>query len=105
VRQRALPFVRQPLVCRAHHHALHDNELSIIALGHGRFRIHRADGKELLQHSDPSRLAAIDEPIEDEHRHVHPTAATTRWDGTPLDRHYAIAGLAQRLSSTEKRTA
>jgi hypothetical protein len=93
------------LLCRAHHHAVHDNQLSIIALGHQRFRFHRADRRQLPAHSDPARLATTDAPIEDNHHHVHPTAATTGWDGTALDHDYAVACFAHRLTSTQKRSA
>jgi hypothetical protein len=45
------------------------------------------------------------EPLENEHDHVHPDAATTHWDGTKLDHHHAVAALAQRLTSVDQRRA
>ncbi len=94
------------LLCRRHHHAHHDGEFGIVALGRDRFRFRTADGTELPTRLNPSELAASHTPIEHEHDHVAPDAATARWDGTKLDRHYAIAALAQRLPSTERwRTA
>jgi hypothetical protein len=93
------------LLCRRHHHAHHDGEFGIRALGNQRFRFMRADGAEIPDHVDPTRLAATTRNIEDEHDHLAPDAATTRWDGTRLDRDYALAGLAQRLHSTTRLSA
>jgi hypothetical protein len=86
------------VLCRAHHHAHHDNELIIIPLGRGRFRFLRADGRELPDHLSPPEHTDTTTPIEDEHPDLAPDAATTRWDGTHLDHDYAITGLAQRLT-------
>jgi hypothetical protein len=89
------------LLCRAHHHALHESyEFRIVALGRGRFRFVRADGRELPGDVDRAEFAASQPPIGDAHRDVAPDAATTRWDGTRLDHHFAVAGLAQRLRRT-----
>ncbi|MDT4929566.1 MAG: hypothetical protein QOF92_2433, partial [Pseudonocardiales bacterium] len=55
------------VLCRAHHHAHHDNELIIIPLGRGRFRFLRADGRELPQHPSPPEHTDTTTPIEDEH--------------------------------------
>jgi hypothetical protein len=93
------------LLCRAHHHAVHDGDLRIVAKGQGRFRFHRPDGRELPKHMDPETVSTTTTPIEAEHDHVRPTAATTRWDGSRLDRHYAIAALAPGLASSTKRSA
>jgi hypothetical protein len=90
------------LLCRRHHHAHHNDEFRIIALGHGRFRFLRADGAEIPVHVDPSRLAATRVRVEDEHDDVYPDTATTRWDGTRLDHDYAIAALAQGLHSVNR---
>jgi hypothetical protein len=87
------------LFCRKHHHAHHDGEFTIVAIGPGRFRFLRADGCELPRHVDPSAGVTNPTPIEDEHGHVASDAATTRWDGTRLDRQWAVAVLAQRLTS------
>jgi hypothetical protein len=88
------------LLCRAHHHALHEDAFTVVALGKGRFRFQRADGCELPQHADPSELRTTDAAIEHEHQHVASGAATTRWDGSRLDHAYAVAAFAQGLSST-----
>ncbi|HET8582836.1 MAG TPA: HNH endonuclease signature motif containing protein, partial [Jatrophihabitans sp.] len=85
------------LLCARHHHAIHDDAFHIAPLGHGRFRFLRADGPELPRAVDPSELATTTGLIEDDHAHVAPDAATTHWDGTRLDRHYAVAVLAQEL--------
>ena len=90
------------LLCRAHHHALHDGELRIVALGKQRFRFELPDGTELLQRTE---LNASPDAIEDEHLDVEPAAATTRWDGSRLDRDYAVAALAQNLTSTRRLSA
>jgi hypothetical protein len=89
------------LLCRRHHHAHHDGEFLILPLGRGRFRFLTADGHELPNRVAPSELAASHTPIENEHDHVAADAATTRWNGTKLDRDYAITALAQGLHSTE----
>jgi hypothetical protein len=88
------------LLCRAHHHAVHADELSIQALGQQRFRFRRRDGSELPTHVDPAALAA-GPPIERDHDHVAANAATTRWDGTRLDRHWAVAVLSDQLTKTK----
>jgi hypothetical protein len=96
------------LLCRRHHHAHHDGEFLITATGDGRFRYHRADGRELPERIDPTQVA---DPatnisnVEDEHADVHNDAAMTRWDGQPLDRHYAIATLAPDLYSSKQMSA
>ena len=90
------------LLCRAHHHALHDGELRIVALGNQRFRFELPDGTELTQRTE---LNASPDAIEDEHPDVEPGAATTRWDGSRLDHDYAVAALAQNLTSTRRLSA
>ncbi len=89
------------LLCRRHHHAHYDGEFGLLPLGRGRFQFQTADGHELPDRVAPSTLAATHTPLEDEYDHVASDAATTRWDGTKLDRRYAVAALAQRLPSTE----
>ena len=84
------------LLCERHHHAHHDGEFSIVPLGPGRFRFLRSDGRELPARVDPATLITTSTPIEDEHAGVAPAAATTRWDGQRMDRHYAVAVLAER---------
>lgn len=93
------------LLCRAHHHAVHDGAVRIVALGQERFRFHRSDGRELSEHSNPQKVVTTSTPIEIEHDDVEATAATTRWDGSRLDRPYAIATLAPGLTSSAKRSA
>jgi hypothetical protein len=85
------------LLCRRHHHAHHDGEFSVSADGRQRFTFRRADGRELPRHVDPPRLVATADPVEAEHDDVEAAAATTSWDGRPMDRDYAVAVLAQRL--------
>lgn len=91
------------LVCRRHHHAHHDGAFRIVALGHGRFRFLTADGRELPQHVDPATFEGTSRRIEDEHPDVAPTAATTRWDGSRLDRDHAVHAFAQRLDTADRR--
>ena len=93
------------LLCRAHHHAVHDGDLRITAHGNEQFSFHRRDRNELMRHSDPARLIANRTPIENDHDQVSATATTTRWDGTHLDLDYAVATFAQDLTSTPRRSA
>jgi hypothetical protein len=90
------------LLCRRHHHAHHDGEFRIVPDGKGRFRFLRADGRELPRHVNPAAQPDGPTRIEDDHPDVTADAATTRWDGRPLDRHYATAVLAQDLESTRR---
>lgn len=90
------------LLCPTHHDAHHEGEFSIERLPRGQLRFRLADGRLLPEHPDPSRLITDHTPVEDAHRHVAPTAATTRWNGDRLDHHYAVACLA---TSRERRTA
>jgi hypothetical protein len=69
-------------------------QFSISVLGKGRFRFTRADGRVLPDAIDASTLIRTKTPLEAEHSNVAPDAATTRWTGERLDRHYAVAGLA-----------
>jgi hypothetical protein len=85
------------LLCRAHHHALHEHEFRIVALGRGQFRYLRADGRELPAALPRAQFIANEPAIDVAHNDVAPDAATTRWDGKRFDRHYAVATLAQRL--------
>jgi hypothetical protein len=87
------------LLCRRHHHALHEGEFRIVAEGRERFRFLTPDGRALPRHVDPSTQATPGD-IAARHSDVDPWAATTRWDGQRLDRHYAVAALAQHLHST-----
>jgi hypothetical protein len=87
------------LLCRSHHHALHDGELRVVAEGGERFRFLAPDGLALPRHVCPSAHAPAAD-IAAQHGHVDPWAATTRWDGCRLDHQYAVAALAQNLHST-----
>jgi hypothetical protein len=84
------------LLCAGHHRAHHDGKFRIQRLGRGRFRFLRADGRVLPDHVDPGQLIDDATPIEHKHADVAADAATTRWMGQRLDRHYAISVLAQR---------
>jgi hypothetical protein len=85
------------LLCSAHHHAHHDGMFSIHTTRRGRFRFQRPDGRNLSQRVTPAALADTSTPIDNDHDHdrIRPDAATTRWDGSRIDRHYATACLAQ----------
>jgi hypothetical protein len=85
------------LVCKAHHLAHHDGEFTIVPLGNGRFRFLR-DGTQLPLTVDPSTLTRDPRAIEDEHPDIAATAATPRWDGSKMQRSYAIDTLAQHLA-------
>jgi hypothetical protein len=83
------------LLCERHHVAHHAGEFHILPAGAGRFRFISSNGRDL---SAPLRRPANanTRPIEDEHPDLAADAATSRWDGQRLDRHYAISVLAQR---------
>ena len=85
------------LLCKAHHLAHHDGEFGIRPLGSGRFRFYR-NGCELPAWVDPSELTTDPTPIEHEHPDIAPAAATSRWDGTTMDRDWAITIAAQHLN-------
>lgn len=83
------------LLCERHHVAHHAGQFEIFTLGGGRFRFVSSDGRDL---SAPVRGTASRDssPLEDEQVGVAADAATSRWDGQRLDRHYAVSVLAQR---------
>ena len=91
------------LVCEVHHLKVHDGEVDVRAVTPGRFRWFLADGGELLEHVDPSALAANPAPADADHPDVAPDAAETRWDGTRLDRDYAVSCLADSAARRTKR--
>ena len=64
-----------------------------------RFRFRRADGRVLPHHVDPGQLTQDPTPVENEHADIPADAATTRWIGDRLDRHYAISVLAQHRNN------
>jgi hypothetical protein len=83
------------LLCERHHVGHHGGEFEIFTAGAGKFRFVSSDGRDL---SAPRRTSANEDtrPLEDELADIAPDAATSRWDGQRLDRHYAISVLAQR---------
>ena len=83
------------LLCERHHVAHHAGQFEIFPAAAGRFRFISADGRNL---SAPQRTTAdpYSRRLEDEHPDIAADAATTKWDGQRLDRHYAISVLAQR---------
>jgi len=93
------------LLCQAHHLAHHDGEYTITKLRGGRFRFTRTDGTDLPVHINPADHITTDQPIDTEHPDVADNAATTKWDGQHLDRHYAVSVLAQRRVSQKVRAA
>jgi len=74
----------------------HDREFRIQWLGRGRFRFRRADGRLLPDHVAPAQFSDTPTPIEDDYADIPADAATTRWIGDRLDRHYAISVLDHR---------
>jgi len=84
------------LLCPRHHHTHHDGHFHIQPLGQARFRFTRNDGTPLPHHINPTDHITTPAPIEADHPHITANAATTRWDGQRVDRHHAIAVLAQR---------
>jgi Domain of unknown function (DUF222)/HNH endonuclease len=93
------------LLCAGHHRAHHDGEFRIQPLGRCRFRFRRADGRVLPHHVDPGQLTQDPTPVENEHADIPADAATTRWIGDRLDRHYAISVLAQHRKQPAPRAS
>ena len=85
------------LLCERHHVALHDGDFRIVALGAGRFRFERRDGKDLEK---PFEFERPDDVADYE---IAPDAAKPLWDGQRLDRPYAISVLAQQRYNAEAR--
>lgn len=71
------------------------------AVGNGSFRFYRG-GRGFPVHVNPGDYRTTDVPVEDDHTADHtavdPAAATTRWDGTELQRGHAVAVIAQWLT-------
>jgi hypothetical protein len=80
------------LLYRGHHLTQHEGEFRIQRLGRGRFRC--ADPRLLPDHVDPAQFSDTDTPVEHDYADIPADAATTRWTGDRLDRHYAISVLA-----------
>jgi hypothetical protein len=93
------------LLCAGHHWAQHDGEFRIQRLGRGRFRFRRADGRLLPDHVDPAALSDTETPVEGDYADIPAEAATTRWIGDRLDRHYAISVLAQHRKQPAHRAS
>ena len=93
------------LLCAGHHRAQHDGEFRIQRLGRGRFRFRRADGRLLPDHVDPAQFSDTPTPVEDDYADIAADAATTRWIGDRLDRHYAISALAQHRKQPAHRAS
>ena len=77
------------LLCERHHHRHHEGEFEIRHVGRETF-VFLVGGRELTR-PEPCRDRA---PIESELADVADDAATTRWDGSRLDRDLTVAGLA-----------
>ena len=84
------------LLCKAHHLAHHEGEFRVKALGGGEFRFWCQQG-ELPRWVDPAGLISDPVPVEHEHGSVAAAAATSRWDGTRMDRDWAVNVFAQYL--------
>jgi len=83
------------LLCERHHVAHHAGQFEIFPAGPGKFRFVSSDGRNLS--APPGHPANPNTgPLEDEHTDLAADAATPRWYGQRLDRHYAISVLAQR---------
>src|SRR5882757_6416776 len=93
------------LLCQAHHLAHHDGEYTITLRSGGRFRFTLADGTDVPAHINPADHITTHCPIDTETSDIAQTAATTKWDGQHLDRHYAISVLAQRRTKNERPSA
>ncbi len=83
------------LLCERHHVAHHAGAFEILPDRAGKLQFISCDGTNL---GAPPRTSANTNtrPLEDEHADLAPDAATPRWHGQRLDRHYAISVLAQR---------
>jgi hypothetical protein len=86
------------LLCRRHHHAQHEGEFEIEALGQGRFRFRRVDGIELPGVVAPHPAGGAT-ALEADHAHVATDEATTGWDGTRSNLSYAVSVLAPGLKT------
>jgi hypothetical protein len=65
----------------------------------------RADGRLLPDHVDPAQFSETETPVEDDYADIPPGAATTRWIGDRLDRHYAISVLAHHRKKPADRAS
>lgn len=85
------------LLCRWHHHAHHREEFSIGVGPDGSFVFRRVDGLVLEHHVDPARLSPAAPALA-------AVEAAPSWTGTGqrLDRHWAIAVLAQRREDSTR---
>jgi hypothetical protein len=83
------------LLCQAHHLAHHHGEFTITALGKQRFRFSRSNGLELERPSSPMTRSDEPGPEHPAYDHVAADASASQWDGSRLDRSYAVSVLAQ----------
>ncbi len=85
------------LLCRPHHAAHHDGVYAIGTSGGANFTFTLADGTPVPTAPMPPGPEAKPDPssVHREYPGVAAGAATTRWRGERLDRHYAVAVLAQ----------
>jgi len=90
------------LLCARHHRAQHDGELDS---GPRPVPFRRADGRLLPDHFDPAEISETESPVEDDYADIPPDAATTRWIGDRLDRHYAISVPAQHRKKPADRAS
>jgi hypothetical protein len=91
------------LLCEAHHQAHHAGEFAIVALGDGGFRFLRPDGIQLPDNVDPCALIDSPAQLESEYPNVAADAATPRWDGTRINREFAVAAFAGSRSHERRR--
>lgn len=89
------------LLCPRHHRVHHEGGFAIERVDNT-YRFIRADGRELADHSDPGLVIDTPVPIEAEQHGVSYRAATSRWTGEHLDRHYAISVLAGRRAAARR---
>ena len=83
------------LLCERHHVAHHAGEFEILPDRRGQVPVRRPPTAATSAHP-PTPANPDTRPLEDEHADLAADAATPRWDGQRLDRHYAISVLAQR---------
>jgi len=88
---------------RGHHRAQHDGEFRI--QGRGRFRSGAPTGGCYPTTSTQRNSARPVTPVEDDYADIPPGAATTRWIGDRLDRHYAISVLAHHRKKPADRAS
>lgn len=91
------------LLCERHHRGHHDGDFTIRPLARAGFRFLRRDGLDLSRPPDRSVLAMTAPDVDEVHTAVRDDAATPRWDGTRMDRAFAISCLAEGRSRERAR--